>query len=210
VDAACRITAIDPDPRRPGAVRLEIDGVRFGTVPRDLVGAEGLAVGRLVDDGLQERLGAAADTEAAFRTVLRSLELRSYARADLGRRLLRKGHPRAAVEAALERAAGLGLLDDAAFTRNFVQSRAARGRGPSRLIRDLLGMGVERSLIDQALAAEWSEGDDRSSVPLTLATKRAAQLGGIPRQVKRRRVLAYLARRGFSGREVTEMVERLV
>ncbi|HEU4682385.1 MAG TPA: regulatory protein RecX [Gemmatimonadales bacterium] len=208
--AASRITAIDPDPRRPGAVRLEIDGVRFGTVPREVVTAESLAVGRVVDGELQERLGAAADIEAAFRTALRSLELRSYARADLGRRLLRKAHPRPAVEAALERAVGLGLLDDAAFARNFVQSRAARGRGPSRLIRDLLAMGVERFLIDRALAAEWSEGEDRSSVPLALATKRAAQLGAIPRQVKRRRVLAYLARRGFAGREVTELVERVV
>jgi len=205
-----RITAVDPDPRRPGAVRLEIDGARFGAVPRQLVGAEGLSVGRVVDAELQQRLGAAADIEAAYRTVLRCLELRSYARSDLGRRLLRKGHPRQAVEAALERATDLGLLDDAAYARGYVQTRAARGRGPSRLTRDLLAMGVQRSLIDRALAAEWPEGSDRSSVPLVLATKRAAQLGPLPRQTKRRRVLAYLARRGFSGREVTEMVERVV
>jgi len=205
-----RITAVDPDPRRLGAVRLEIDGARFGAVPRELVGSEGLSVGRVVDAELQQRLGAAADIEAAYRTVLRCLELRSYARSDLGRRLLRKGHPRQAVEAALERATGLGLLDDAAYARGYVQTRAARGRGPSRLTRDLLAMGVQRSLIDRALAAEWPEGSDRSSVPLVLATKRAAQLGPLPRQTKRRRVLAYLARRGFSGREVTEMVERVV
>ncbi len=204
------ITAVDPDPRRPGAVRLEIDGARFGAVPRELVGAEGLTVGRVVDAELQQRLGAAADIEAAYRTVLRCLELRSYARSDLGRRLLRKGHPRQAVEAALERVTGLGLLDDAAYARGYVQTRAARGRGPSRLIRDLLAMGVQRSLIDRALAAEWPEGCDRSSVPLVLATKRAAQLGPLPRQTKRRRVLAYLARRGFSGGEVTEMVERVL
>ncbi len=204
------ITAVDPDPRRPGAVRLEIDGARFGAVPRELVGAEGLAVGRVVDAELQQRLGEAADTEAAYRTVLRCLELRAYARSDLGRRLVRKGHPRQAVETALERAAGLGLLDDAAYARNYVQTRAARGRGPSRLTRDLLVMGVKRSLIDRALAAEWPEGSDRSSMPLVLATKRAAQLAALPRQTKRRRVLAYLARRGFSGREVSDMVERVV
>ncbi len=29
-----RITALDPDPRRPEAVRVEIDGARFGAVPR--------------------------------------------------------------------------------------------------------------------------------------------------------------------------------
>jgi regulatory protein len=210
VNLSPRVTALEPDPRRPDAVRVDIDGIRFGAVPRELVSAEGLRVGRELDAALQERLGIAADIEAAYRTVLRALEIRSYARADLGRRLQRKGHPRAAVEAALERAAELGLLDDAAFARNYVQTRAARGRGPSRLARDLLSMGIARSLIERALVAEWPEGSDRSAVPLALAQKRAAQLGGLPRQTRRRRVLAYLARRGFSGREVTEMVEKVV
>jgi regulatory protein len=204
------ITAVAPDPRRPGAVRLELDGARFGAVPRELVGAEGLTVGRVVDAELQQRLEVAADGEAAYRTVLRCLELRSHARRDLGRRLVRKGHPKQAVESALERATALGLLDDAAFAQDYVRTRAARGRGPLRLTRDLLAMGVERSLIDRALAVEWPEGSDGASVPLGLATKRAAQLGPLPRPTKRRRVLAYLARRGFSGREVTEMVERVV
>lgn len=204
------LTALEPDPRRPGTLRVEVDGTRFGAVPAELARAAGLAVGRVVDAELQERLTAAADAEAAFRTLLRALERRSFARADLGRRLIRKGHPRAAVEAAIERAFGLGLLDDAAFALTYVQTRAARGRGPSRLTRDLMAMGVERSVIDRALAAEWPEGSDRSRVPLALAAKRAAQLGDLPRPVKRRRVLAYLARRGFSGRDITDMVARVV
>jgi regulatory protein len=204
------LTALEPDPRRPGTLRVEVDGTRFGAVPAELARAAGLAVGRMVDAELQERLTAAADAEAAFRTLLRALERRSFARADLGRRLIRKGHPRIAVEAAIERAFGLGLLDDAAFALTYVQTRAARGRGPSRLTRDLLAMGVERSVIDRALAAEWPEGSDRSRVPLALAAKRAAQLGDLPRPVKRRRVLAYLARRGFSGRDITDLVARVV
>jgi regulatory protein len=210
VDSAFRITAIDPDPRRPDSVRVEIDGARFGAIPRELAGAEGLVVGRLVDPALQERLASAADAEAAYRTVLRALEVRSYARGDLARRMLRKGHQRQAVEAALERAARFGLLDDAAFARTYVQTRSARGRGPSRLVRDLLSMGVERALIDRAIAAEWSEESDKTSMPLALAKKRAAQLGGLPRQTKRRRVVAYLARRGFTGREITEIVDTVV
>jgi SOS response regulatory protein OraA/RecX len=54
------------------------------------------------------------------------------------------------------------------------------------------------------------ESEGSSDVPLTLASKRAAQLRDLPRHVRRRRVLAYLARRGFSGREVSEMVGKLV
>jgi regulatory protein len=210
VDVVPRITAIDPDPRRPDAVRVEIDGVRFGAIPREVAVASGLTIGRELDGSLQEQLSVAADIEAAFRTALRALEARSFARGDLARRLQRKGHPRPAVEAALERAAGLGLLDDAAFAQSYIETRAARGRGPARLVRDLLSMGVERSVIDGAIAAQWPEGSDRGAVPLALARKRAAQLGSLPRQTKRRRLVAYLARRGFTGREVMEMVDQVV
>ena len=210
MDTPYRITAIEQDPRRPGTVRLELDGTRFGVVPADLIAAEGLSPGQSIAPEVHERLSAAADAEAAFRTGLRVLELRPYARADLGRRLLRKGHPRAAVDVALERLLRLGLLDDETYARNYVQTRAARGRGPSRLIRDLLAMGVQRSLIDRALAAEWPEGSDRTSMPRALVSKRAAQLGTLPRQTKRRRLLAYLARRGFSGWEVSAIVESVL
>ena len=202
------LTALEPDPRRPGTLRVEVDGVRFGAVAQEA--AEGLAVGRPLDAELHERLTAAADAEGAFRTLLKALERRSFARADVARRLVRKGHPRAAVEAAVTRAQGLGLLDDAAFARNYVQTRATRGRGPSRLVRDLLAMGVERGHIDRAIAAEWPDGGHPTDMPLALASKRAAQLGNLPRPVKRRRVLAYLARRGFAGRDISELVARVV
>jgi regulatory protein len=207
-----KITALEPDPRRTGTVRIEIDEERFGSVPHEIAAAEGLVPGLAVSAELRERLTRAADEEAAYRTALRSLERRAFARYDLGRRLRRKGHPGHAVESALEHAASLGLLDDAAFARNYVQTRTARGRGPSRLVSDPLAMGVERSLIDRAVAAEWAaaEGPDRTEVPRALAVARAARLSGLPAPVKRRRLLAYLARRGFTGREVTDMVGKVL
>jgi len=207
---AARITALVPEPRGPGSVRIEVDGERFASVSPDVVRTHGLHVGRELDEVLRARLEVEADVEAAYRTVLRSIERRSFARADLGRWLLRKGHAHEAVEAALARAAEHGLLDDTAFAVNYVETRAARGRGPLRLTRDLLAMGVERGIVDRAIAAHLRESAGNGNVPLALASKRAAQLRDLPRPVKRRRVLAYLARRGFSGREVSEMVGKLV
>ena len=204
------ITGIGPDPRRAGAVRIEVDRAPFASIAQEVVAAEQLAPGQPLDEALRNRLGLEADIEGALRTVLKALERRSFARADLGRRLRRKGHAPEAVDAALERAAALQLLDDGAFALNYVETRSGRGRGPLRLTRDLLAMGVDRRLIDRALAAHASDGVDRSKVPLSLASKRAAQLGDLPREVKRRRVLAYLARRGFSGREVGDMVRKVV
>ena len=204
------ITGLSPDPRLPGAVRIELDGEPFATVAAEAVAGEDLRPGRLLDPAARERLGAAADVEAAYRTALRSLERRPFARADLGRRLQRKGHPREAVAAALDRLVALGLLDDAAFASSYVETRAARGRGPSRLTRDLLAMGVERRLIDRALAAQAADHPGAGAVPRALAARRAAQLGDLPRPVKRRRLLAFLARRGFAGREVGDLVREVV
>ncbi|MBA3319065.1 MAG: RecX family transcriptional regulator [Gemmatimonadales bacterium] len=207
---AGRITALIPESRGQGSVRVEVDGQRFASVSPDAVRAHGLHVGRELDQALRGRLEAEAEVEAAYRTALRSIERRSFARADLGRRLLRKGHARQPVEAALGRAAEQGLLDDAAFAANYVETRSARGRGPLRLARDLMAMGVERSVVDRAVAAHARASEGGSEMPVALATKRAAQLRDLPRPVRRRRVLAYLARRGFSGREVSEMVGKLL
>ena len=204
------VTALVPDPRLPGAVRVEVDGAPFATVAAEVVAAAGLEPGRRLEPEARERLGSAADVEAAYRTALRALERRPFARADLARRLQRKGHPAEAVAAALDRARALGLLDDAAYAASYVETRAARGRGPARLTRDLLAMGVERRLIDRALAAHAAADQGGASVPLTLATRRAAQLGDLPRAVKRRRLLAFLARRGYSGGEVGALVRQVV
>ncbi len=152
-----------------------------------------------------------ADISAAKRTALRCLERRAFAREDLARRLRRKGHLAEAVEAALERVAELGLLDDAEFVANFVRSKSARGRGPSRLRRDLQAMGVASGVIEQALAAHWPEGTDARETIQSLARRRVAQLGGgLPRQTRRRRLLAYLARRGFQGPVAREVVRTLI
>jgi regulatory protein len=198
------VTAIEPDPRRPGSVRILVDGRSFATVDAEAV--LGVEQGGVLEGEVEERLARAADVEAAYRTVLRALERRPHARADLGRRLLRRGLAPDAVEAALVRADRAGLLDDLAFARHYVATRAERGRGPARLARDLLGMGVARSLVDQAIAEQWPDEGDRRALPAALAAKRVAQLNGMPRPVKRRRLLAYLARRGFTGREAIDAV----
>src|SRR5690606_31760644 len=97
-----------------------------------------------------------------------------------------------------------------AYAVHYIQTRAARGCGPARLRRDLLARGVDRALIDQVLATEWPADADATAMAAALAARRAAVLGALPRPVKRRRLLAYLARRGFAGREAAEVVAKAV
>ena len=201
------ITAIQPDPGRPETVHVWVSGRRFCTVPLEAVRERNLTVGTAIDHDVAEHLGRAADREAAFRTALRALERRPFAMADLARRLVRKGHPPPAVDAAIERLAELELLDDAGYAAQYIESHSARGRGPVRLRADLRRKGVESAIIERALVKRFPPGTDLRAQPLALARKRAAQLGHLPRATKRRRLLAYLARRGFRGWEVLDVVD---
>ena len=203
------ITALEPDPRRPGAVRVSAQDVAWTIAAADVAPC-GARVGVTIDDALREALERAADAEAAFRTAIRAIEQRSHARTDLGRKLVRKGHARPAVEVALERCATLGLLDDAAFARHFVETRALRGRGPARLRRDLHAMGVAGSHVDAALADLQADGDQTGEQALARATTRAGQLAGVPREARKRRLLAFLARRGFTGAAARSAIQRVL
>jgi len=204
------ITAVEPDARGAGAARVDVNGRWFCTIPAASVRELDLRPGLALEDDLKDRLSRAADAQAAFRFVVAALGRRGFARRDLERRMVQKGHPLEAAHAALARAAVLGLLDDLAFARAYAEAKSARGRGPARLLRDLFAMGVDRATAEDAVNTAWSDGEYVTSATRSLAQKRSAQLGGLPRPVKRRRVLAYLARRGFTGSEVREMVSKVV
>jgi regulatory protein len=204
------IGALAPDPRHPACVRIMVGGRALLTVPREAAEAEGLAVGGELDEPRFARLARAADEEAAYRTVLRSLERRPFAARDLVRRLVLKGHPPEAAAVAVERAGRAGLMDDARFALHYIETRAARGRGPLRLRRDLAALGVERVVVDAALAEAF--GPDGANAPSVeaLARKRLDQLRGLPKPVRRRRLLAFLARRGFADESVHRVVMALI
>jgi regulatory protein len=180
-------------------------------VPASVVEALALTVGGAVGGAAAERLDQAADEEGAIRAALRMLERRAHGRTELGRKLGSKGHGDAAVEAALLRLDHLGLIDDAAFADAYVSARAARGRGAARLRRDLGALGVAEPIIKRALSAL---GDGTMPDPwrrtLEQAERRASAMRGLPRQVRLRRLGAFLARRGFTGAEANAAIRRLI
>lgn len=204
------ITSVEPDPRGVGALRVHVNGRSFCTIPATFVQAVALRPGMTLDQPLRDRLGQAADAQAAYRFILAALGRRSFARRDLECRLVHRAHPREAARAAIDRATAAGLLDDREFALSYAQVKSARGRGPARLLRDLFAMGVDRGIAEEAIAVAWAGEDREAEATLALARKRATQLGAIPRPAKRRRLLAYLARRGFTGREVRAVVSRVL
>jgi len=204
------LTGLAPDPRRPDYRLVEVDRGRFASLPAaDLAGLD-LVLGAEIAPLVFERLQELADLEAAHRAAVRAVARRAHARFDLRRRLLQKQHPPAAVDAALARLSDVGLLDDVRFAKDYALAKAPRGRGPSRLVRDLQAQGVDRRIAEDAVRSSLAaEGVDLTHTVRTLVEKRARSLAGLPAPVRKRRLVAFLVRRGFGGAEVRELVEQL-
>jgi len=204
------LTGLAPDSRQPGYRLVEVDRGRFASLPADALEGLSLRVGAELAPAVLERLRELADVEAAQRAALRALARRAHARRDLERRLTRKQHPPAAVSMAVERLAARGLLDDRRFAERYAAVRATRGKGPVRIIKDLVDQGVDARVAEGAVRrALEEEGIDPQVEARAAAAKRARQLGGLPPPVRRRRLLAFLVRRGYSGPQVKELVQEL-
>jgi regulatory protein len=196
-----------PDARRPGSTRIVVNGRPAWTVPADVIASLNLDVGSPLRGDVVERLDLAADEEGAFRAALRSLERRAHGERELAKKLERKGHTRDAASAAIARLRGLGLLDDLAFARAYIAGRTGRGRGPIRLRHDLGRLGVAKEAAELALAELIAGADDPLERPRALIAKRARQIAALPVEARRRRLVAFLARRGYRGSEARSLVE---
>ncbi len=209
--ATRQITSLRPDGRALGNLVVEVEGARFASLPVEVAASLELQEGLELDDAKYDQLSKVADVEAAYRVAIRLLAPRPRAVDELLRKLRERGHSKRATAEVVGRLEIKGWLDDQEFAREFARSRVARGHGPSRILRDLLHRGVERRLsertIDEVMSAEGIETLEQAR---RLAERRATQLEGLPLAKARRRLLAYLDRRGYRGHEVIAVVNELL
>ena len=143
-----------------------------------------------------------ADTGACREAALRLLERQRRTRADLERRLRDKGYAGATLNGVLDRLAAVGLVDDVEYARAFMAGRRARrSAGARRIEQELRARGVAAE--DVAAAAARLDAEQGGMDELAAARRVIAQaerrLGGLDPRVRRRRLYALLARRGFDG-----------
>ncbi len=110
------------------------------------------------------------------------------------------------VELECERLLGVGLLDDLALAETLVRTlRERKGLGLSALTAELRRRRIDSSAIEEALA-ELDSGDDELSRATALAERRAPQLRSLDQTTAKRRLSAFLMRKGYSGSVVAAAV----
>lgn len=202
------ITAISPAPRHPGRFELLVDGHRVATLSLDAIERLHLAVGRSVV-GLEERIVDEAAQLQVYDRALNLLAFRARSSAELARTLVRRGEPTALVDRAVERLLEQGLLDDAAFAQSFTRAKVLGAQQSKRRVQqDLARRGVARAVSEVAIATVFEEeGVDQRAVVEQAARKKLRSLMKLEPMVRRRRLYAFLARRGYDGEDIRRAME---
>ncbi len=139
-----------------------------------------------------------ADEAAAFEAACRSLAARRQTRAELARKLARKGFPADAAEAALDRAARLGFIDDEALAADHAKTLAdGRLYGRRRIAQALAARGLSRETVACAVDAASPADASTEAERARRALDRARRVPAPGDRDARRRAARYLARRGF-------------
>lgn len=136
--------------------------------------------------------------------ALRQLTVRARTAAELRQAMARRKVPAEAADEVIARFTEVGLIDDAAFARDWVAAGSRRHRSRRALTQELRGKGVDPEFIQEAMNS--TDPDQELEVARALAERKVATMRGLERPTAYRRLVGALSRRGFPAAVVSQVV----
>lgn len=190
-----KITAVEAQQKRRRRVNVYLDDHYAFSLSDVVAERAGLRPGMYLSALDVARLEQDDAAQVALDSALGYLSYRPRSERELRQNLSRKGIAPTLIEQVVARLQELSLLDDAAFAQFWVENRDRFSpRGVLALRSELFGKGVGRETIDEAIAG----GADEESRARAVAEKKLVRLRGLDYRTFYGRLVALLARRGFS------------
>jgi regulatory protein len=206
------ISSITASPRRTGRFDISIDGTPAATLSIEAIERLQLAVGVVVDAALTAALAHEANVVRTYDRALNMIALRARSSSDLRRLLLRKGEEAEYVDAAIERLVRAGFLDDTSFAKQFTRTKVSgAGLSRRRVQQELARRGVARDVAESAIAEVFAEESvDEEGTLQRVARKKLQTLARVDPAVQRRRLYAFLARRGYDSDDIARALRSVL
>jgi regulatory protein len=151
-----------------------------------------------VKRGWASKEGRAAERADPWEVAVKLLAMRALTAHELRQRLARRGYAADEIQQVVARLVASRYLDDVQYARAWAHARAHRhSLGPARLARELRSKGIAEAEISRAVREAFGERDAREVAEAAAARKRQ-ELRGVSPEVARRRLGAFLTRKGFA------------
>jgi regulatory protein len=182
-----------------------LDGQFAFPVAAEVALKTGLKVGQKLEPFQIEALTSLQTVQSCVEAALRYLRYRPRSEQELRRRLSQRGFDQETIAHAIKRLKEMGQINNLAFAQFWVENRQAfRPRSRLRLRQELQAKEVETETIDAVIKGL----DDKANAYL-IAQKKQSAWTGSDAKGWRRRMGAYLSRRGFSYGVIRDTLKRL-
>jgi regulatory protein len=200
---ARRITALKVQKNNSERISVYLDDeFAFGLYR---VVAAWLEIGQELDQEKIRQLQEAEGGEKAYQRALNFLSYRVRTEAEIRRNLRKKDTPDEIIEQVIERLQRHRLVNDVEFARTWVDNRSEfRPRGRRALTSELRQKGVDQNIIDEVL-----QDIDEDNLAYQAARKNARKYRKYEWPDFRKKLLDFLARRGFNYAVAAPVVERV-
>lgn len=202
------ITAVERHPRKANRYQVYINEALAFTVHEDVLVEYRLFRGQSIDAATALAIQAEVKRHAAWSDALAYMGRRPRALREVKLYLKRKGHGESDCEAAVQRLEEQGYANDAQFASQMAEHRMLEQRKGRRWVQqELQQKGVKRDVIQEALTQVTPEEEQEAA--RQLAERRWQSMSGAP-QDKRRKLAAFLMRRGYAASMVNGILRELM
>lgn len=200
------VTAVERSGRHSMLVTINEDVQLLLT--RDIWAERPLSEGEELDFEEFSRWLLPRQYPAALNKAVAMLAQRAHAGGEIRRKLERVHYLEDTIDMVLYKLEKERLLNDETFAREYAASCARRQMGKSRIRMELSRKGLPRELIDRAMEALSSEEGDEAAV--RLAQKLLRRHNGEDARREMQKVLAAMARRGYSYEDSRNAIEAAI
>ena len=200
---AKRITALKAQKHNPDRVSVFLDDeYAFGLYR---VVAAWLEVGQELDEEKIRQLTQSEVSEKAYQRAVNLLSFRVRTETEIRRNLNKHDTPDSVIEDVIDRLRRNNLVNDLQFAKTWVDNRSEfRPRGRRALQSELRQKGVDQEIIEEALS-----GLNEEALAYQAAKKNVRKYLRFEQPEFRKKLLGFLARRGFNYGIAAPVVEQV-
>ncbi len=203
-----KITDIKFEKEESSSCTIFMDGAPFATVGAELTAKLGLRIGLEIEEVVIRKLIAADEVVRARDYALGLLISRTYTKSQMIDALEKSGFGDQAVNESLENLEQLNYIKDERYAKNWVKNRLrAKPTSKRAMARELCRKGIDKSTVHRVLA-EIDDADEML-MALQLVTKQATRYKSLTPNVAKRRLYAFLSRRGFDHETIGHVMRRI-
>ncbi len=199
-----RITALIVQKRNPDRVNVFMDGSFSFSVSR-LVGAW-LKVGQPISQQKLKELLSADEMEKAFQSAVHFLSFRSRSENEIRLNLKKKEFSPLAIGETINKLKDAGLVDDAEFARQWVETRV-HSKPRSRWLMEYELR--QKKVLDDQISQAFEIIPDDSTLALQAARKKMHQFSHLEKDAFRKKITSFLMRRGFQYDVIRQTLDQI-